>query len=491
MSRVQLANAREQFTLLHNPYQQAFLQALDLRTPVGRHAFHRYALISGRRGGKTVIGGVAAVKKAAEPNTLGWCVAPTYGDLHRYVIPAVFKVLPRSWLRPGRHGWSESKYEAYLINGSTIAFLSAEDEERMRGVGLDWLWLDEARAIRPKVWDTVRPALSDKLGICWATTSPNGFDWVYNTFYRPALDGPRHRPGYWAVRYKTIDNPLFHTDPAYREEIDDARATSDPEWFAQEYEAEFVNFQGAIYAGKFEKLVWRDEEVKQWIPTWPNIPSDWPIIVGLDPGADHPFAAVKIVATPQGLVVIDEYCKRMTSFLEHGARLQQWRAGHGDIRWGIDRSAVQAQIEFAQMGITASAAENNVQAGIQRTLSWMHTKGIRFVGTRVPMLLEEMSSYRWRDNVAPGTGEKRKEEPYKKDDDLVDAMRYALMTWPQLPEARIQVIERQGRVVPEESRWAWEREQRLQRAEQDVIDWSRDLSPIDQMFTSIHELEYA
>ncbi|MDQ5980550.1 MAG: hypothetical protein QG602_3527, partial [Verrucomicrobiota bacterium] len=100
MSRVQLANAREQFTLLHNPYQQAFLQALDLRTPVGRHAFHRYALISGRRGGKTVIGGVAAVKKAAEPNTLGWCVAPTYGDLHRYVIPAVFKVLPRSWLRP-------------------------------------------------------------------------------------------------------------------------------------------------------------------------------------------------------------------------------------------------------------------------------------------------------------------------------------------------------------------------------------------------------
>ena len=181
----------------------------------------------------------------------------------------------------------------------------------------------------------------------------------------------------------------------------------------------------------------------------------------------------------------------MTSFLEHGARLQQWRAGHGDIRWGIDRSAVQAQIEFAQMGIMASAAENNVQAGIQRALSWMHTRAIRFVGPKTPMLIEEMSSYRWRDNVAPGTGEKRKEEPYKKDDDLVDALRYALMTWPQLPETRRQVVERQGRVVPEEARWAWEREQRLQRQDPDVIDWSRDLSPIDQMFTSIQEMEYA
>lgn len=494
MSRVDTANRQQQFTLLHNPYQQAFLSALDLRTPQGRHAFHRYSLISGRRGGKTLVGGIAAVKKAAEPDSLGWCVAPTYGDLHRYVIPAVFKVLPRAWLRPNRHGWSESKYEAYLINGATICFLSAEDEDRMRGVGLDWLWLDEARSINPNVWKAVRPALSDKLGIAWGTTTPNGFDWFYHTFYRPSLEGPKHREGYWGVRYKTIDNPLFHTDPAYREEIDDARATSDPQWFAQEYEAEFTTFQGAIYAGKYEKLLWDEEEVKQWIPTWPQIPSDWPVVIGLDPGADHPFAAVKLVVTPSGIVAVDEYSKRMTSLLEHGALLKKWMTGHGDIRWGIDKSAIQAQIEFAQMGIACSAADNNVQGGIQRVLAWMHTRQIRFVASKCPNLCEELGGYRWRDNIAPLTGEKRKEEPYKKDDDLCDALRYALMTWPSLPEAKIIMPERGGRIVPEVSRWAWEREQRLNGANPNALDWSRDLSPLGDMFSSSineQELEYA
>ena len=483
-TRTRRANCR--FVLSVTPCSSVPVRCLQVAAPSHLFLVSRACIPTHN----TVAGALAAVQKSSEPNSLGWCVAPTYGDLHRFVIPAVFKVLPRSWLRPGRHGWSESKYEAYLINGATICFLSAEDDDRMRGVGLDWLWLDEARAINPKVWDAVRPALSDKLGICWGTTSPNGYDWFYRKFFRPSLAGPKQRAGYWAVQYETMDNPLFHTDPAYREEIEDARANSDPDWFDQEYRGRFVNFQGSIYSGKFETLVWNASQMEQWIPTWPEIPPQWPVVIGLDPGADHPFAAVKIVVTPHGLVIVAEYCKRMTVFAEHANQLRPWAVGHHQVLWGIDKSAIQAQIELAQMGITASAADNNVSAGIQRVLSWLHTRQIRIFGPACPLLIEEMSSYHWRENLAPGTGEKRKEEPFKKDDDLVDALRYAVMTWPQLPDAQEIVPERGGRAVPEESRWAWEREQRLQRRERaDLLDWSRDLSPLGDMFESTSALE--
>ena len=44
-----------------------------------------------------------------------------------------------------------------------------------------------------------------------------------------------------------------------------------------------------------------------------------------------------------------------------------------------------------------------------------------------------MKSYRWAENTSPKDGAKRLEKVYKKDDELPDALRYALMTWPRLP----------------------------------------------------------
>lgn len=473
MSRLTRANAQSSIRILHNPYQQAFLHARRQRLGDGSRAFQRLALIAGRRGGKTFVGGISSVEESAIPGTVGWCVAPTYGDLHDYVIPAVLRIMPRDAI----DDWSEQHFELKLKNRSLIQFRSGEDPERMRGPSLDWAWFDECRKMRQVVWDTLRPALADKRGVAWFTTSPNGFDWLYHTIYKRAQPGPHQQRGYWAVRYKTIDNPAIP-----KEEVDEARATMDPLWFKQEFEAEFVSFEGAIYGEKLEDAFLKDDAaVRAYLPSWPAPDPRHPLVVGLDPGADHPFAAVAIVAAPKGLVVIKEYSKRMSAVAEHAAAVRTLTLGYQDVRYGIDKSAAQVQIELAQHGISASAADNQVWAGIQRILSWLKVGRLKVVEAACPMLVQQLRSYRWKDTSNTRTGEKGREVPFKFDDDLCDALRYGVMTWPELPAEPVPQVGRTARDVPEESRWAWEREQRLSR-DPGELEWDADSVPVGDMF---------
>lgn len=473
MSRLTRANAQREVRILDHPYQQAFLRARRQRLTDGSRAFQRLALIAGRRGGKTFVGGLSATEEAAVPNTIGWCVAPTYGDLHDYVIPAVLRVMPRDAI----DDWSEQHFELKLKNNSLIQFRSGEDPERMRGPSLDWAWLDECRKMRQVVWDTLRPALADRRGAAWFTTSPNGFDWLYHVIYKRAQPGPHQTPGYWAVRYKTIDNPAIP-----QEEVDEARNTMDPLWFKQEFEAEFVSFEGAIYGEKIEDAILSSpEQIREWLPKWPDVDPSLPCIIGLDPGADHPFAAVSVVATPKGLVVVREYSRRMSSVAEHAAAIRLMASGYADVRFGIDKSAVQVQIELAQHGISASAADNQVWAGIQRILSWLKLGRLKIIESACPLLVQQLRSYRWKDTANARTGEKGREQPFKSDDDLPDALRYAVMTWPELPTQPAPFVGRREVDVPEDMRWAWAREQRLAK-EPEMLDWNGDASPVGDMF---------
>ena len=44
--------------------------------------------------------------------------------------------------------------------------------DRLRGVGLNWLWMDEASFQNREVWEVIYPALTDKGGYAWITTTP-------------------------------------------------------------------------------------------------------------------------------------------------------------------------------------------------------------------------------------------------------------------------------------------------------------------------------
>jgi hypothetical protein len=389
-----------------HPAQRAFLDAVSARTGDGRRAFHRLALISGRRGGKTAIGAVAGVREATVPNSMGWACAPSFPELHDYVLPAIRATLPTAWVEK----WSDAHQEFTLVNGAKIQLRSLDDPERGRGPGLDWLWIDEGRKVMERAWLTLLPALMDKHGVAWVTTSTNGYDWVYRRFYLPARNG---KPGYWAVRFGSQDNPKNTT-----EEIEDARSSMDDLFFRQEYLAEFVHFQGAVFGSLISPQIVPAGREQDVIPEWPNIAESRSMVVGIDPGTDHPFGALVLTLTDQGLVATDEYLARHKPLDEHARRLKAMVGGHS-VLWAYDRSQAQARIELAQHGILAAPAENNVEAGIRRVEAWLVSHKVWFLESRVPETIKQLVSYRWADNTTRH-GEQRSERVWKVDDELPD-----------------------------------------------------------------------
>jgi hypothetical protein len=446
--------------LLYNPYQQAFLAALRLRIGPNalRRAYSRLALFAGRRAGKTLIGGLATVTEAGarEGQTI-WVCSGSYPKLHDYVIPAVNRYLPKAWLAKP---FSASHYEWTLKNETIIQARSLDEVNRGRGPGLDVLWIDEARDVNQLAWKTLVPALVDKRGVAIITTTPSGFDWCHDAFWAPAADLV---PGYWACKYKSVENPFLEM-----EEIEAARRDMDPLFFLQEFEAEFVSFTGAIYGDVLNKqLLETDDSVKRLIAEWPKVDPSRSVVVGIDPGADHPFAAVVLVSTEKGLVAVGEYLSRDSAIIKHAQGLFAMLHRNGITSantWAIDRSQKQTAIELGQHGIFVVGAENDVVSGIQRVKSWLFSGRLFIFRPRCPKLVQQLFSYRWAENV-DGTGQSRRERVIKTNDDLPDALRYAVMTWPELPYPDEPLPVRSLEHVPVEHKWALERNQRADHPE--------------------------
>lgn len=393
----------------------------------GVRKFHRMLLLAGRRGGKTKAASIAAVEEASIPNTIGWCCAPTNPKLHRYVIPAIQELIPDSWVE----SWSSEFGDLRLKNGSLIHFQTLEDPDQGRGQGLDWVWVDEVCELSIDHWLVLRPSLTERRGGAFFSSSPRSYDWVYDEFFKRAEDSV---PGYWACRYRTSDNPAIST-----EEIADARATMPDSMFRQEFEADFVIFTGAVYGGAVEPQVLRtSDQIRQIIPEWDeskynyNIAPWRQVIIGVDTGADHPFGAVKLVSTEQGLVCVGEYLERHRSFIEHAGSMKML-ASSSMAKWAINKNERQPMIELAQHGIFCQPAENDIVAGTERVKSWLHMKQLWFVESLCPRTIKQMQTYRWAEDKAKD-GSVRKERVYKKEDELPDCLRYAVMTWPVLPK---------------------------------------------------------
>jgi hypothetical protein len=458
------ANTTGTYSLLYNAYQQAFLAALMRRQPSGRHAFNRLSLFAGRRGGKTKIGGIATVMRAAEPDKLLWVCAPTYPDLNDFVMPAVLEALPIDWIAD----YKASFQTLVLTNRTRIQFRSLDDPNKGRGPGLDFCWFDEARKIQQLAWDTILPALADRKGQAIFTTTPNSFDWCYERLWAPAEQG---EPGFWACKYKTIDNPFIE-----RAEIESLRKQMDPLFFQQEFEADFVSFAGRIY--DIERAILRtDGEIQGVIPEWPRIDPSRTCFVGLDPGADHPFAGILVITTDVGLVVIGEHLQRNRPVMEHVRMIRELLARDNPERpwqpdrWAIDKTQRQTLIELSQYGIWSTPAENKVVDGIRRVQNWLAAGQLFLIERFVPQTIKQLRAYRWAENLRPD-GQQKVEAVWKENDDLPDALRYALMTWPELPE---QEIAPSGRVrdisnFSEIEQWAIQRNRRINDPERDARD---------------------
>lgn len=389
-----------------------------------RRRFTIMSMIVGRRFGKTYGASIGALEEAVFPGTTGWACAPTIPKLNRYVIPAFQRLIPNEAVKH----WDSQLQDLWLKNGSLIHFQTLETPDQGRGQELDWLWIDEVCELTEAHWNTIEPSLIGDT-VAMFTSTPRGYDWVYDRLYLPA---EQRKPGFWACQAKTSDsaNPRMSLKwlAGKRQEMGDA-------WFEQEYEANFVNFQGAIYENRVPAQILRsDDDVRKWIPEWNDDGYVHPwrtAYIGVDTGADHPFGLAKAICTDKAIIWVDEYLERDRSFAEHAVAMKRMAFPH-QAQFAINQNERQPILEFARHGIDCAPAVNDVHAGIERVKSWIGLRKMWFVQSRVPRLIKQMQSLRYADERTDQQSRK-KLVVYKKNDELPDCVRYACMTYPELP----------------------------------------------------------
>lgn len=195
-------------------------------------------LISGRRFGKTALAIDELAKAAALAESQRvWYTAPTYRQAKKIAwLMLKARLFPLNWIART----NESDLLITLINGSTISLLGADNFDSLRGVGLNFLIMDEFADIKPEAWfEVLRPTLSDTGGRALFCGTPKGRNWAYDLFQRGMNP---EEPDWESFSYTTVEGG--NVPP---EEVETARRELDELTFRQEYEASFVNFEGRVY----------------------------------------------------------------------------------------------------------------------------------------------------------------------------------------------------------------------------------------------------
>jgi hypothetical protein len=131
---------------------------------------------------------------------------------------------------------NESELSILLKNGSTISLKGAEEPDRLRGVSLSYVVIDEAAECKLKeLWgEIVRPALADQQGGALFIGTPKGKS---NPFYDLYVNG-QTTANWHSWQFTTLDGG-FVTE----EEIDAAKRDMSERQFRQEFLATFESYE--------------------------------------------------------------------------------------------------------------------------------------------------------------------------------------------------------------------------------------------------------
>lgn len=197
---------------------------------------------AGRRSGKTERAirylVLCALADQLFPDANFVLCAPTR-DQAKQIFWKKLKALIPKWARAKED--SETELAVFLKNGATIRIVGLDKPQRLEGNPIDGCIVDEFAEVKPDAWgSSIRPALSTmgRPGWCWFIGRPKG----RGHFWQLVRD--------FGLPEEVLEWDYFHwksSDILDPKEIASAKRDLDPLTFRQEYEAEFVTFEGRAY----------------------------------------------------------------------------------------------------------------------------------------------------------------------------------------------------------------------------------------------------
>ena len=194
-------------------------------------------LVTGRRFGKTTLAIRELCYTARIPGRVCWYVAPSYRQAKQIAWVKLKKILQDlRWVK----NINEAELTVVLKNGSRICLRGADNPDSLRGVGIDFLVLDECADISESAFtEVLRPTLSDTKGNALFIGTPKGMNWFYDLYQRGQTQTEEEWSSYL---YTTIEGGWVDQD-----EIDQAKRDLDAKTYRQEYLGTWESYSGVIY----------------------------------------------------------------------------------------------------------------------------------------------------------------------------------------------------------------------------------------------------
>ena len=305
--------------------------------------------------------------------------------------------------------WNEKRFSYtdfiyYFENGSYIELFGLEDEGKARGPGRDILFINEANLVKKLLFDQLAVRTTECIFLDW---NPADYkSWVYDI----ADNGTRVK-----LIHSTYLNNLSNLTPQQISLIESYKTLQD-DFMWKVYG---LGLRGAAKEIIYTKWGYVDE-----------LPTNGDPFYGLDFGFTHPAAMVKVVHY-EGANYVEEKIYR--SGMTMPELIEEVKNAVGGNRMApiyADAAEPKSIEDIYRNGYNIKPADKNVWPGIIKVKSYP-----LFITRKSVNLANELGSYKWRkdknDNLL--------EEPVKTNDDLCDAMRYAIFTHLTVPSYDVAV----------------------------------------------------
>jgi len=182
--------------------------------------------VAGRRFGKSYLSLMWLLSRKIEPNERRWIITPTY----RQGKTTTWKLL-RTIFRDYDAQVNESELLVKLPNGAEIAIKGSEQENNLRGAGIDMVCMEEYSYIKPHVWEEIiYPMLTTTDGDALFIGTPNGYDHLYDAY----MLGQGKSIDWKSWQFTTVDGGFVP-----EKEIEKAKSMMDERAFRTEFLASF------------------------------------------------------------------------------------------------------------------------------------------------------------------------------------------------------------------------------------------------------------
>lgn len=301
----------------------------------------------------------------------------------------------------------------------TIQTLGAKDEGaigQFQGKTFSLVYCDEMTLYPESIIDMIDTRLSNPHSMGFASMNPSHPNHKIKKWIDKAEAGDKN---YYSLHFTLDDNP--YVDDNYKQRIRDSLSGL---FYKRNYLGLWCLAEGSIF-DFFDRSI--------HVKSRPPASAEY-FIAGIDYGTNNPFACLligvstgKYTQTGKVMWVQDEYywdhkkTGRQKTGSEYAKDVSEFLEPYGVKNIYIDPSAAAFKLDLQRLGLHTIDANNDVENGIVTMTSEMK-KGNLYVCSNCTNTIREIESYVWDSKAS----ERGWDEPLKKDDHAVDALRYAV-----------------------------------------------------------------